>query len=261
MKRIKNLSGILIFAIIAWLYTGCTSENDMVPGTGDGTVGMLFKLQPASGSAANARVANTGLHFTDGFIQIKELELDLEGNFNRDGLISGGSFDDDDDDDDGNEWEYEVEFNEIKKVGFDQFDTETDFFINIPEGEYEEIEMEIDLIDYRNEPSILLNGTYMNAEGEETSFRFELFGDDIDFEVEIEADDDNYFVVDRVNNPLILFELVPERWFSSISTSELENAELDEDGVMVFSESSNRSIFQKVRERITTDAEIEIEID
>ncbi|MBD3627277.1 hypothetical protein [Cyclobacterium sp.] len=261
MKRTKNLSGILIFAITAWLFTGCTSENDMVPGTGDGTVGMLFKLQPASGSAANARNANTGLLFTDGFIQIKELELDLEGNFNRDGLISGGSFDDDDDDEDGSEWEYEVEFNEIKKVGFDQFDTETDFFINIPEGEYEEIEMEIDLIDYRNEPSILLNGTYMNAEGEEISFRFELFGDDIDFEVEIEADDDNYFVVDRVNNPLILFELVPERWFSSISTSELENAELDDDGVMVFSESSNRSIFQKVRERIATDAEIEIEID
>lgn len=259
MKKIKNLTGLLIFVISVWMYMGCTSENDMVPGTGEGTVGMLFKLQPASGSAANARVANAGLVFTDGFIQIKELELDLEGNFNRDGLSSGGSFDDDDDD--GNEWEYEVVFNEIKKVGFDQFNSETDFFINIPEGEYEEIEMEIDLIDYRNEPSILLNGTYANSEGEEIPFRFELFGDDIDFEVEIEADDDNYFVVDRINNPLILFELVPERWFSSVSTSELENADLDDEGVMIFSESSNRSIFRKVRERIAADAEIEIEID
>ncbi|MFO7822416.1 MAG: hypothetical protein R6V72_00655 [Cyclobacterium sp.] len=261
MRKTKNLSRLLIFAITAYMYTACTSENDMVPGTGEGTVGMLFKLQPADGAvAANARVANAGLSFTDGFIQIKELELDLEGNFNRDGLVSGGSFDDDGDDDNESEWEYEVKFNEIKKVGFDQFNNETDFFINIPEGEYEEIEMEIDLIDYRNEPSILLNGTYTDGEGEEIPFRFELFGDDIDFEVEIEADDDRYFVVDRVNNPLILFELVPERWFSSISSLELENADID-DGVMVFSETSNRSIFRKVRDRIAADAEIEIELD
>ncbi|WP_241685014.1 hypothetical protein [Cyclobacterium xiamenense] len=252
----------LISAIVLMLFfasIGCTPEEDIVPGTGDGTMGLLFKLQGNSTTAANARTNATGLHFTDGFIQIQELELELEGDFDTEGLPAAGSFDDDDDED-GDEWEYEIEFDEIKKVTFDQFDSDADFFIQIPEGIYEEIEMEIDLIDYQNEPSIQLNGTYTNGDNEEVPFRYEYFGDEIDFEVEIEAENGG-FRVDRVNNPLILFELIPSRWFSTISGAELDDADLDETGVMVISRTSNVSIYRKISDKIAVDAEIEIEID
>ncbi|WP_235954821.1 hypothetical protein [Cyclobacterium salsum] len=243
-------------------FSSCTTDEDMVPGTGEGTIGMLFKLQNDAGSSASSRTSAHGLNFVDGFIQIQELEMELEGDFNREGLNPAGSFDDDDDDGDGegSEWEYEVEFDEVKKVTFDQFDTDTDFFIQIPEGSYEEIEMEIDLIDFGNEPSIQLNGTYSNDSGEEVPFRYEYYGDEIDFEVEIEADDAQ-FVVDRVNNPLILFELVPSRWFSGISDIELENADLDDDGLMLINQDNNQSLYQKISNRIEMDAEIEIDID
>jgi len=253
----------LISAIVLMLFfvaTSCTTEEDIVPGTGDGTMGLLFKLQGNSATTANARTNATGLQFTDGFIQIQELELELEGDFDTEGLPEAGAFDDDDEEEDGDEWEYEIEFDEIKKVTFDQFDSDADFFIQIPEGIYEEIEMEIDLIDYRNEPSIQLNGTYTNGDNEEVPFRYEYFGDEIDFEVEIEAENGG-FRVDRVNNPLILFELIPSRWFSTISDAELDDADLDETGVMVISRTNNVSIYRKISDRIAVDAEIEIEID
>ncbi|WP_375583030.1 hypothetical protein [Cyclobacterium xiamenense] len=243
-------------------FTSCTTEEDMVPGTGDGTIGMLFKLQGSSTTATNARTTATGLQFTDGFIQIKELELELKGDFNAEGLPAAGSFDDDDDDDDESEeeWEYEIEFNEIKKVTFDQFDSDADLFVQIPEGVYEEIEMEIDLIDYRNEPSVLINGTYTHGDSEVVSVRYEYYGDEIDFEVEIESENGT-FRVDRINNPLILFELVPSRWFATVTESELENAEVDETGLLLISKTSNPSIYRKITNKILADAEIEIEID
>ncbi|MDN3689372.1 hypothetical protein [Cyclobacterium jeungdonense] len=241
-------------------FLSCTSDEDMVPGTGDGTIGMLFKLQNDAGTSVTARTSAQGLSFVDGFIQIKELEMELEGDFDREGLNAAGSYDDDDSDEEGSEWEYEVEFDEVKKVTFDQFDSDTDFFIQIPEGSYDEIEMEIDLIDFGNEPSIQLNGTYSNGDGEEIPLRYEYFGDEIDFEVEIEAEDSR-FVVDRINNPLILFELVPSRWFSGISDSELENADLDDSGMMLINRDNNQSLYQKISDRIEADAEIEIEID
>lgn len=62
-------------------------------------MGLSFKIQPPEGTATNARVSGQHLSFTDGFIQIKELEMGLEGR-NENGEFSMG---------------YEVEFDEIKK--------------------------------------------------------------------------------------------------------------------------------------------------
>lgn len=242
MKSMMKLTAISYLGIMV-LMNACTPQED-VPGTANGTMGLSFKIQPSGATATNARVSGQHLSFTDGFIQIKELEMGLEGR-NENGEFSK---------------EYEVEFDEIKKVNLDRFNEDTDFFINIPEGEYQEIEMEIDLIDHENEPSILLNGIFTQSNGEEIPFRVELFGDEVDFEVEINAADGNYFVVDAINNPLVLFELVPERWFSSISTLELENAMRSDEDVIVFSEQSNQSLFIKIRDQIMTDAEIEIEL-
>lgn len=238
----KNLKSIFSSSIIlaAMIFISCNTEEEVpVFGNGEGKLGMAFKLATGNINSSNARIANA-LVLESGFIQIKELELDVDGK------------------DDNGEFEKEIEiyFKDIKKVTFDQFDNSTDFFINIPEGEYYEIELEIDLIDYKNEPSIYIEGSFNG-----TPLVFEYYGDEIDFEVEIEAeDDDEYFKIDRINNPLALFEINALNWFRNVSESELENAEI-KDGKILLSKEVNREIYKKVRESIKASSEIELELN
>ena len=120
--------------------------------------------------------------------------------------------------------------------------------------------MELDLIDYKNEASIYFEGTFTDDEGNSTPFQFEYFGDDIDFEVEIEADDDNYFTIDRINNPLALFELNAANWLRNVTTSEMTNAERT-DGRILLTRNSNREIYNKIKKNIEESSEIEVELD
>jgi hypothetical protein len=158
------------------------------------------------------------------------------------------------------EKEIEIEFKDIKKINFNEFDKSVDFFINIPEGKYKEIELELDLIDYKGEPSIYFEGTFTDDEGNSTPFQFEYFGDEIDFEVEIEADDDDYFTIDRINNPLALFELNAANWLANVTNSEMADAERT-DGKILLTKNSNSNIYKKIKSAIEASSEIEVELD
>lgn len=247
MKITQNILAAAILFTSVSLFS-CSDDNDPdVIGTGEVRIGMGVKL--ANSGNSGARLMNAGVDINSGFIQIKELELETEGV-----------------DENGNEFERELElkFNEIKKINFDEFDSGVDFFINIPAGNYEEIEFEIDLIDHRSEPSLYLEGTYTYQDGRSVPLRLEVFGDDdddFDFQVELEAeDDDDLFFLDGVNNPLALFEINAKGWFSSVSTSELENAELTS-GVLLINRNTNRSIYRKVEDRIKASTDIELELN
>lgn len=231
-------------ALAILLAFGCQENEDTVPGTGEGKIGMAFVLGSDENTPAHARINQNGLEILEGYLQIKELEMELEGK-NADGRF---------------EREYEVKFDEIKKVAFNRSDESSDFFFNIPEATYKDIEMEIDLIDYRSEPSIYLSGEYLSPAGQTTPVVFEYFGDDIDFEIEIDSDrDDEYFNVDRTNNPLALLEIHAHRWFRDLSQGELADATL-EDGKILLNRNTNRSLYSKVVRRIEASSEIEIEL-
>lgn len=89
---------------------------------------------------------------------------------------------------------------------------------------------------------------------------FEYFGDDIDFEVEIESRrDDEYFKVDRTNNPLALLEINADRWFRDVTNEELDDATI-EDGKILINRNSNRSLYSKIVKRIEASSEIDIEL-
>lgn len=246
MKNTHTLYA-MAFAVSGLLFTSCSEDADLdVIGEGDVRIGMGVKLRNTGN--AGARVMNTGIDVESGFLQIKEIELETEGV-----------------DENGNEFERELElkFREIKKINFNEFDAGADFFINIPAGNYEEIEFEIDLIDNRNEPSIQLEGTYTYQNGSTVPMRFQVFGnddDDFDFEVELEGDDDDLFFLDGVNNPLALFEIDAKGWFVNVSTTELENADLT-DGVLLISKDVNRSIYSKVERRIKDSTDIELKMN
>jgi hypothetical protein len=270
MRTLKNyLASLALVAAI--MFSSCNTEEE-IPGIGEGKMGIAFVLKTSQLNAENARTLNSSLSIESGFIQIKELELELKqrGTGSSDDDDSNSDSDDDSDDDsndsdddndgdDGNE--VEIKFKDIQKISFDALDKSTDFFINIPEGEYKEIELEVDLIDYKNEPSIYFEGKINNPDGTTKPFKFEFFGDDIDFEVEIEAEnDDNYFKVDRINNPLALFEINALNWFQNVSDSELQDA-VETDGVVIISKNSNKSLYEKVKNNIKASSEIEVELD
>jgi hypothetical protein len=243
MKTLIKLS-FTVFLMIGLL--SCNKEEDpMSIGTGDVKVGIGVKINSASNPGA--RTQNTGLEINSGFLQVKKIELETQG------VDENGRF----------ERELEFKFPEILKIDFNEFDQEVDFFINIPAGNYEEIEFEIDLIDNRNLPSIQLDGTFGYQNGNDVPFRLEVFGDDdddLDFEVELEAkEDDGLFFLDGINNPLALLDINAKGWFSVISNAELEKAELT-DGVLLISRSQNKGIYDRVLEKIENSSEIELEI-
>lgn len=242
----KILTASLVFTSLA--FTSCSDDNEPdVIGEGEVRIGMGVKLQNSGN--AGARLLNSGVNIDNGFIQIKQIELETKGV-----------------DENGNEFERELElkFREIRKVNFDEFDANVDFFINIPAGNYEEIEFDIDLIDNRNEPSIFLEGTYTYQDGSTVPLRLEVYGDDdddFDFEVELEGDDDDdLFFLDGVNNPLALFQIDANGWFSTVSTTDLENAELT-DGVLLINRNTNRSIYSRVESRIKDSSDIELKMN
>ncbi|MFD2201361.1 hypothetical protein [Shivajiella indica] len=252
-----------VFGLISLVILSSCNTEDQAPsvGEGEGKLGVALVLKNNSINMSNARVENNNLTIEEGFIQIKELDLEVEGR------NESGKF----------EKEIEIEFNDIKKINFNQFDKSVDFFINIPEGEYKEIELELDLIDYKNQPSIYFEGNFTDDEGNTIPFQFEYYGDDIDFEVEIEADDDDnydddddnydddddnykYFTVDRINNPLALFELNAVNWLRNVTSSEMANADRT-DGKILLTRNSNSDIYKKIKSNIEASSEIEVNLD
>lgn len=241
MKITKNILTAFVLAA-AFAFTSCNNDEEL-PGTGEGKLGFAFVLNNSGTGSANGRVANSNLTIENGFIQIKELEFEVEGR-NEMGIFSR---------------EFEIEFNEIKKVTFNDFDESSDFFINIEAGEYKEIELELDLIDYKNEPSIYIEGSYAFEDGSTTPVVFEYYGDEIDFEVEIEGDGDEFFIIDAQNNPLALFEISAVNWFRGVLNADFENAEVV-DGVILINKDNNSSIYNRVKNNIDEFADIEIKL-
>ncbi|MDF2159278.1 hypothetical protein [Algoriphagus sp. CAU 1675] len=242
----KTYFKLPLFAIAVSTLFSCTEESDPnVLGEGEVKIGVGVKIGQTT--SPGARLLETGLDITSGFIQIKKLELETEGE-DENGIF---------------ERELEYKFPEIKKIEFNELDPGADFFINIPAGNYEEIEVEIDLIDNKNEPSIQLDGTFNKQDGSSVPFRLQVFGNDdeeFDFEVELEAeDDDALFFIDAVSNPLALLQIDALAWFNSIPTEVLENAELT-DGTLLISKDVNTDIYQQVVEFIKNSSEIEFKI-
>ena len=228
------------------LFSCSEDESDITSiGTGEVKIGIGVKIP--STSSSGARLSSAGLDITSGFLQIKDIELETEG------VDKNGKF----------EREVKLKFPEIKKINFNELDASVDFFINIPSGNYEEIEFEIDLIDNKSEPSIQIDGTFQYLNGKGVPFKLQVFGnddDDFDFNVELEAeDDDDLFNIEAINNPLALLEINAKGWFSGITTTELEKAVLT-DGILLITKDKNPSIYQKVEAKIKASTDIELEL-
>lgn len=125
--------------------------------------------------------------------------------------------------------------------------------VDMPQGTYSSIELEIENKEGVGEPSILLIGTYINSMNNPVPVRFE-FNSVETFEAVAEADDGGKEIVlieGIPANAKIQFDL--NYWFGTVTQNMLENAaHTNVMGVpaIVISTTSNEDIYDIVSERI-----------
>jgi hypothetical protein len=149
----------------------------------------------------------------------------------------------------------DIEFEIEKTLKVDLGDLQNpDTMVTIPAGEYEEVEIETELMDPDTLSSIYMKGTYINTQDEEIPLVFD-YRDDMEFEIEGEADDGDAITLTSDVNPLARVTFSPDSLFSNISADMLEQAQLDKEGVLLISEDFNAEIYDKVVDRLDESSE------
>lgn len=155
----------------------------------------------------------------------------------------------------------DIEFNEIKKVFFDASDDTEDFFINIPEGNYDRLGFGIHLADHGDQPSVFIAASYYSSSCELIPVTIELFGARPRFDLEINAENSPVlsFTSDRTINPSIIFEINASKWFDTLTIEDLENAQ-KVDGSILINDRHNRHLYFKLASEIHKGDEINLEL-
>lgn len=228
-------TGILAAIVIAYLtFTSCQKDSNLDP-----QIGLKFKTVtasfPVNGDLKSTQQAKE-LEFTSGFITLSEVSFEVET------------------DDDSIEIEFEIEQNTI--MDFATGETDPDIsYVEIPAGTYNEMEVELELQDEGDNPSMVLHGTYVDTEGASHPVRFE-FNSGETFEVEKEG------TITLTTNESVLAQITfdPTVWFAEVSNEQLSLATKDNDGVIVISETQNANIFDVVADGLDLATEVELVI-
>jgi PHD/YefM family antitoxin component YafN of YafNO toxin-antitoxin module len=229
----------LLTAALTMVFFSCEEENTSSPNFkmpisfGVKTESQSLKSSPVEKSAAQ------NITFTKGHMLIEELEFEAEDIRDRDSL--------------------DIEFEIERVLRVDLSDLQNpDTIVQIPAGEYEEIEIEMELLESDSRSSIYLEGTLSNSQGEDIPLVFD-YRDDLEFSIEGEADDDEPIVISDQTNPLGRITLSLETLFTNVSTDELENARVNQDGIIWISEDYNSDIYDKIADRLEDASEAEFE--
>lgn len=199
------------------------------------TVTSQFDTQAQLNASSSKQAASGSFKFNDGFIMISELEYEAET------------------ENDSLSLEFEMEG--VVVIDFATGIPTPDIrAITIPAGTYQEVEIEVELFDDTNEPSIVLNGIYTSPDGVEHPVRFE-FGSGDEFEVEREG------TIVFTENQSAIAEITfdPSLWFAKVTDEDMESATKNMDGIIVISEDHNTDIFDIVEEGLELATDLEIE--
>ncbi|MEE4214700.1 MAG: hypothetical protein V2I34_06510 [Bacteroidales bacterium] len=153
----------------------------------------------------------------------------------------------------------EIEFELEGDVLFDFETVETTPDISsiaVPAGTYEEIEIELEIKDGGDTPSIVMEGVYTDQESTEHPFRFE-YNADQTFEVEMEGS----IVFEADVSFIALVTIDPASWFSEVTDNDMTSATKNEDNLIVISSTSNVSIYNTVSAGLELASEVEFEIE
>ncbi len=238
----KNLFSKLLALTILAGTSACSSDDSTEQLEQDqttlsvnfNTVTSPFEVQ-AERFSSNKQASGGNFVFNDGFITISELEYEAESENDLETV--------------------EFELEQMVVIDFTTGIPTPDIrTISIPAGTYEEVEIELELFDETDEPSVVLNGTYTSPDGTTHPVRFE-FNSDEEFEVEREG------TIVFTENQSAIAEITfdPSFWFAGVTDEHMESANKNMDGIIVISEEDNTDIFDIVEEgfEFATDLEIE----
>ena len=214
-------------------FTSCEKDSDQDSpqiGLKFNTITNPISLEDGLKSAQQTKE----LTFNSGSIIISSVEFEVET------------------DNDSVEIEFEMEASTV--IDFATGETSPDIsFVEIPAGTYNEMEVEIELQDEDDNPSIILYGIYTDAEGVDHDVRFE-FNSGESFEVEREG----VITFSSTENVLAQITIDPGAWFRNVSNEDLAAAEKIDD-VIVISEDHNPDIFEIAADGLDLATEVEIE--
>lgn len=198
------------------------------------TITSPFNLQ-AQASSFNKQAAPGNFVFNDGFITLSSMEYEAESENDIESV--------------------EFELEQVVVIDFATGIPTPDIrAIEIPAGTYEEVEIEVELFDETDEPSVVLNGNYTSPDGGEHPVRFE-FNSGEEFEVEREG------TIVFTENQSVIAEITfdPSVWFALVSDEDMENANKNMDGVIVISEEQNSDIFEIVEDGLDLVTDLEFD--
>lgn len=230
-KRILN-STLLITALAAIIiFGGCEKDNTEGPG-----LGLEFEAVK-SGTMLNAqsKALNGELVINSGTILFESVEFEAES---ENELV---------------EIEFELDGDVI--FDFETVETTPDISsIVVPAGTYEEIEIELEIKDGVDTPSIVMEGIYTDQEGTKHPFRFE-YNADQEFEVEMEGS----IIFEADVSFIALVTIDPGSWFSEVTDHDMTSATKNEDNIIVISSTSNTSFYDTVTAGLELASEVEFE--
>ncbi len=230
----KNyFKSVSIFSVLfALILSACSDDSE----TSNPTVVLDFKtVNTSSGIATGGRVKANSLEFTSGSITLTEIEFEAET-------------------DAGDSVEVNIEQNVV--IDFATGET-TPSLPNLvfPAGTYTEVSVELELLDENNVPAVIIEGTFVDSNDTSHPIRFE-FNSGETFEVEKEGTITFATGVNAIAE--VTFD--PTAWFAEVTSSMLENAEKNGEGVIVISETSNKDIFDLAADGLDLATEVEIQL-
>lgn len=218
MKKANQLLALaVIAAVTAAGFTSC--------GKREVTATISFQMSGSQATVPQKTSANT-LVFNSGHVFITEIVFD--------GDRKGKS-------------DVSITHEQVSKIDLATGIADPPVNIEIPVGTYTSVNLGIEILDDDDIApiSVLAEGTYTDGNSVAWPIRFEFNSGEV-----FEADTDVETKVKPGTSPLMKIDFDPLSWFATITSSQLDNADRDGNGVIVISDSMNSSIFDIVADKL-----------
>lgn len=227
----KPIISILLLGALL-ISTACSSDSGESP-----TLDINFNTNTSASTlskAKNNNLVNT-LTFTSGTITLTQIQFEVES-------------------DEGDSVEVNIE--QTVNIDFATGGTTPDLSsLVLPVGTFVESRVELELLDDTNNPSVVIEGTFVDGNNQSHPILFE-FNSGESFEVEREG----MITFDTNMNVIAEVTFDPIVWFAGVSRTMLEGATKNNSGIIVISSTSNSDIFDIVADGLDLATEIEIEM-
>lgn len=230
LKPVTKMKTFVMLLALGAFIAGCNNENPVT----QPKVSLQFTTTNTPVNIPSGRAAANSLQFTTGSIKITEIQFEAETDTDS----------------------VEINWEQNVAIDFATGQTSPDISaLTFPKGKYNAVEVEVQLLDENNVPSIVINGTFTDREDNTHPIRFE-FNSGETFEVQKEG------VITFGDGANILANVTfnPGAWFFEVTSAALEATTKNSAGVIVISSTQNTSIYNTVAEGLDLATEVEIEI-